>query len=466
VRAALYVRVSAQEQAHGFSPGTQREDVGAWAEREGWDVVATFEDLGESATSLDRPAFQEMVAAADARNFDLLLVKKRDRNARDIADATQTDKWLATRGVRVWSLEEPWTNGDDPQSYLQRGQAYLQADYYSRDLSVKVARGYQARRDRGLTSGRPPLGYRQPDPMQPIVIDEAEALHVRWLFDVYNGGGVSLSKLAVALNQRELRTRPFTASAVQSILENPTYAGYVTYRDEIVGEGQHEALVEPALWHRVQQVRESRRHGSQPRGPKSRPYMLSGVGLHDECGTGLWGQTNRDRIYYRCPLQAKGIPHKCERTVGRAEPIDADLARLIETFDQPDEWSALIAEFISEGREFTDLGAERTRLERKIERAQRALLDGLVGESQARSTIRETRIELAELGEHTDSAPSPEPRIITSLRENWHGFTDGQRREAVSTIFAEVQVDLLRGKIGDFTAHDEFVSMMAVAEGR
>ena len=66
--------------------------------------------MGVSAKNVDRPAFQQMVSEVD--RFERVLVCERSRYARDYGDASTMDKWFAARGVSVWSLNEPYTNGD------------------------------------------------------------------------------------------------------------------------------------------------------------------------------------------------------------------------------------------------------------------------------------------------------------------------------------------------------------------
>lgn len=304
--------------------------------------------------------------------------------------------------------------------------------------------------------------------MLPIAIHEEEAGHVRWLFERYSTGAVSLAQLASELNQRGVKPRYssgyFTKSSVQSMIENATYAGYVTYRDEIERDGLHEAIIDPALWHRVQRVRDSRRRAHGKRGPKTRDYLLAGVGLHDECQTRLWGDNRHGVSYYRCPLQAKGIPHRCERTVSIAKPIDADLARFFERFHIPEEWADVVEVYIAEEERTVDRSAERERLERKMELAQRALLDGYVAEEQAKATIHAARLELAELQIEPENIYDLGARTLLPLVDNWPTFDHAMQSEAVRTIFSSVQVNLSTKQIGEFSVYNEFEPFVEAAE--
>ena len=107
--------------------------------------------MGVSAKNVDRPAFQQMVSEVD--RFERVLVRERSRYARDYGDASTMDKWFAARGVSVWSLNEPYTNGDDPSSFLVRGITDVFSAHYLVDLSHKVKAGH---RSRASTAARRP----------------------------------------------------------------------------------------------------------------------------------------------------------------------------------------------------------------------------------------------------------------------------------------------------------------------
>ena len=81
MRAAGYIRVSTTEQAEeGHSLDAQRRAILDYCQddRRGWPVVI-YEDAGYSGTSEDRPEFQRLLADAEARRFDVVVVWKLDR---------------------------------------------------------------------------------------------------------------------------------------------------------------------------------------------------------------------------------------------------------------------------------------------------------------------------------------------------------------------------------------------------
>ena len=88
-RAALYIRVSTEEQAvHGLSIEAQREALGAWAETAGVQVARHYIDAGISArkSAAKRPELQRLLADVEAGLIDLVVFTKLDRWFRNIAE--------------------------------------------------------------------------------------------------------------------------------------------------------------------------------------------------------------------------------------------------------------------------------------------------------------------------------------------------------------------------------------------
>ena len=68
-RAALYIRVSTEEQAvHGLSIEAQREALDAWAEASGVQVAGHYIDAGISArkSAAKRPELQRLLSDVEA----------------------------------------------------------------------------------------------------------------------------------------------------------------------------------------------------------------------------------------------------------------------------------------------------------------------------------------------------------------------------------------------------------------
>lgn len=206
-RAADYRRVSTDEQAKGHSLSSQADACARYADQQGWELVASYEDAGYSAKSTDRPAFQKMLDDAAEALFDVILVLRYDRFARSLEDWVVTKRALERQGIRVVSITEPIE--DNPMAPILEALHGGLAEWYSRDLAAKVARGHRKRADKGLILGQPPFGYtRAPGDSshEPHVLVPEEAEAVRWAFEAY-AAGWKMVDIADELNRRGFRTR-------------------------------------------------------------------------------------------------------------------------------------------------------------------------------------------------------------------------------------------------------------------
>jgi len=100
-RAALYIRVSTEEQAEeGWSVDAQERALRAFCVSKDWQVVNVFKDEGRTGTNTDRPGFQTMLRTARDRGFDTVVVHKLDRFSRNLEDVMrilgELEKWSVT----------------------------------------------------------------------------------------------------------------------------------------------------------------------------------------------------------------------------------------------------------------------------------------------------------------------------------------------------------------------------------
>ena len=288
-RAVIYLRVSTKEQAErdgdpeGYSIPAQRDAVQRKAESLDAVVIEEFADRGESARSAARPELQRMLRFVAEHNVQYCIVHKVDRLARNRADDVEISLALQAAGVRLVSATE---NIDEtPSGTLLHGIMSSIAEFYSRNLATEVIKGKNQKARTGGTVARAPLGYRnalQIDDMgrdvRTVVLDIERAALVRWAFERYARGGVSVHQLTEELAARGLTTRstpkrpskPIYPTYVHKILVNPYYKGVIAYNGAYY-EGRHEALVTPEMWQKVQGILAYNNTGEKDR--KHRHYL-------------------------------------------------------------------------------------------------------------------------------------------------------------------------------------------------
>ncbi|PYN91096.1 MAG: hypothetical protein DMD89_32060 [Candidatus Rokuibacteriota bacterium] len=87
MRAALYARVSTEDQAEKYGLTSQVHELHVLAAARGYELVvgAEYLDDGYSGVSLDRPALDRLRAAARDKAFEVLIVHDPDRLSRKLA---------------------------------------------------------------------------------------------------------------------------------------------------------------------------------------------------------------------------------------------------------------------------------------------------------------------------------------------------------------------------------------------
>ena len=98
-RAALYCRVSTSDQ----SCARQERDLTAFAERAGYEVIGAFKETG-SGVKAERGERRKVIALAQRREIDAVLVTELSRWGRSTTDLLATLKELQARRVSVIAL--------------------------------------------------------------------------------------------------------------------------------------------------------------------------------------------------------------------------------------------------------------------------------------------------------------------------------------------------------------------------
>lgn len=308
-RAALYARVSLEEQAENYSIKGQLDLLRDFARNRGYEVVAQYVDEGYSGTTGDRPELGRLMKDAGAKRFDILLVYRVDRFFRSLRLLSNAVARLESCGVSLVSATEPFdTSTPFGKFMLQFLGSMAELD---RNIILDRTRVGRMRRAReGYWWGTPPYGYVCDKQAKRLVICLEEVEVVATAFDLYLQPGASLWRVAKDLNALGYRTRKgllWDTSALHDLLANPAHAGEA-YLNRIDGKGklkprdQWIAVKVPAIVSKqaFQQVQDRMRERNLTCGGKKRYfYLLERLGLCGYCGSTLGGSTNDSTRRYK-----------------------------------------------------------------------------------------------------------------------------------------------------------------------
>ena len=300
--AFIYLRVSTAEQAErggdgeGFSIPAQREACIREAESLGAMVVGEYVDRGESARSSARPQLQDMLRALTEMHPSYVIVHKVDRLARNRADDVEITMAVRGAGATLVSCSE--SIDETPSGILMHGILSTMAEFYSANLANEVKKGSLQKAKAGGTVGKAPCGYLNVRKtingreVRTVDIDEQRAPLMRYAFERYADGDISLRDLLDDVTMQGLDTtpgpktpsKPLKLSHFHRLLQHPYYKGFVRYKG-VVYPGKHPALVSEATWNKVQE-RMAQRSNSGEKQRKHHHYLKGSVWC-GSCGSRL-----------------------------------------------------------------------------------------------------------------------------------------------------------------------------------
>ena len=138
MRGVIYARYSSDNQREESIEGQLRENT-AYAKKNGIEIVGTYIDRAVSAKTDNRPEFQRMIKDSAKKGFDVVIVWKLDRFARNRFDSARYKAALKKNNVRVVSATEAISEG--AEGIILESVLEGMAEYYSAELAEKVTRG-------------------------------------------------------------------------------------------------------------------------------------------------------------------------------------------------------------------------------------------------------------------------------------------------------------------------------------
>ena len=300
--AVIYARYSSDNQREESIEGQIRECT-AYAEKNGIMVIKHYIDRAFSAKTDNRPEFQQMIKDSGKKLFDVVLVWKFDRFARNRFDSANYKMILKKNGVHLISVMEPIAEGS--QGILVETLLEGMAEYYSAELSEKVIRGQTENALKGkCTGGTGTIGYKIDDDKF-YHLDPLTSPLVLEAFQRYDNGD-KMVEIVNFLNDKGVRNMlggKMTHSSVNTMLKNRRYIGELSFRDIVVPDAIP-VIVPKDLFDRVQK-RLDKNKRAPACGKADEEYLLTTKLFCGKCGTLMFGEsgtsaTGRTYYYYKC----------------------------------------------------------------------------------------------------------------------------------------------------------------------
>lgn len=346
LRAAIYARVSSEEQREGQTIDSQIAELERFAGEKSWDIAGIYKDEGWSGALLSRPALDRLRDDAARKRFDLVLLNDVDRLARDVAHLGIVKRDLERSGVRVVFRKLP--SDESPTYNLMVNVLGSFAEFEREMIADRTRRGRRHKVEvrQQYLGTIASFGYRYVPKNKAsgqdgyLAVVPEEAAVVRQIYEWVDKESLSANQVVARLNRLSARARKggrWAKSTVLRILRNEMYAGVWYYNKRYSSEPLKPSarsryrrslknsnrlrqraewlpvvlpadlrIVSPDLWQRVQQQL-TKNITFSPRNAKH-SYLLRGMVRCGGCGAAYTGDPNHGRFYYRCLNRCKKMP--------------------------------------------------------------------------------------------------------------------------------------------------------------
>ncbi|MCE7986114.1 MAG: recombinase family protein [Caldilinea sp. CFX5] len=349
--ALIYLRVSSEEQAKGYSLQTQLQQCQQYAAQHAYTVLSVIEDR-QTGEELDRPGLMTLFDFVATKTVHAVITCDPDRLSRGgPAHHAIIQMLLAKHGAKVEYVFSEYVKAslgivlDDTAK--QNLAWYENQQRRARSLQGKLD---VAKTGKVMIGARPPYGYQYRD--GELVLDDEEAAIVqrvyRWLL-----AGESTCTIAKKLTVEGVPTRgdktSFTTkrngyaiwhpSSVRKILHNETYTG-VWYYNKTKSQRANRKLKQtarpmteqvaipvPAIIDRATYEAAQKQlveNQAKLQRTTKHEYLLQGL-VYCACGLCCACKHRRELRYYRCPVKGGQYwKRTCQTRFGvRVERLDA-----------------------------------------------------------------------------------------------------------------------------------------------
>ncbi len=299
-RCAINTRKSSEEglEQDFNSLHAQREACEAYIrsqKHEGWQPIKTvYDDGGFSGGNMERPALKQLMQDIADQKVDIIVVYKVDRLTRALSDFAKMVELFDKHNVSFVSVTQQF-NTTSSMGRLTLNVLLSFAQFEREVTGERIRDKIAASKKKGMwMGGVVPLGYDVKE--RKLIINYPEAEIVRYIFNTYLDLG-SVRLLQENISARGIRSKArsntvkyaggkiLSRGTLYKMLSNPIYIGQIRHKS-ITHAGQHEAIIDQAIWGQVQQLLLQNGSIKEKRGRKTAPSVLSGK-LFDESGQGL-----------------------------------------------------------------------------------------------------------------------------------------------------------------------------------
>lgn len=337
-----------------------------------------FADNGFTGTDFERPEWQRLMEAVQQRKINCIIVKDLSRLGRNYIETGEfLEKICPFFGIRFIAVNDNFdTDTAEANGQLSVSLSNIINDYYAKDISRKVTSALRSKMEKGEYIGSwEKYGYvKSPENKNQLIVNPETAPVVRMIYQwrsegmsymginkrlndmgIPSPGQYKADRGIVTNNNQKPRKILWNKHMVTDILKDITYLGHLAQRkttqclyagipfsrteeqDWIQVENTHEAIIEPELFEKVQEINkkaaaaQKANRGKYDHLPKAKNIYGKKFTCAD-CGSVMKLvrsiSTNKDKVYFtfKCPAHEEHGARAC--TAKRMRKADVDEAVL------------------------------------------------------------------------------------------------------------------------------------------
>lgn len=308
MRAVIYCRYSSDLQREE-SAEAQIRACSEYAEARGYQVIRTYADKavsGKGTKTNKRYQFKQMISDSSKNMFDIVLVHKYNRFARNERDHVNYEGILNDNNVTLIATAEDF--GQGKESIIVKALMRAMSQYYITELADEVRKGHKENALKAMhNGGYAPFGYDVVD--RQFVINEFEAYWVRQMFDcAYKRIGFSGLVMDMAdAGIKGKRGKPIKYPSIYEILRNERYTGtyvYATKSDKFDRRAKKNAIridnaipkiIDREIWEEVQIIMNERKQTG-----KNADHLCKGLVYCSNCGAKMYSHIKDGERTFIC----------------------------------------------------------------------------------------------------------------------------------------------------------------------
>ena len=417
-KAVIYYRVSTTEQ----NCDRQKNDLISFVKAMGYEIVKTYEEKKSATEDMRTRAQLTEMRKLTKDIVDTIFVWDITRLSRKSIDFINLVHEFSEKGINIWfydkSLQTLDSNGKInaiTEMYMYILGLFAQMD--AENLKAKYDSGKEAALAKGYTyTYNTPLGYKIIN--KKLVVDEAIAPFVKEAFELYVSGKsmryitdwFNINKVPL---KRYIDTKVWVKSSVEKILKNTVYYGKGKRKKLINKETGEQliryfdvpAIIDKALWDKAQAQFQLNKTATDK--TRKRNNLLRGLLKCGLCNNNYLVGNSKGLPMYRCCDQYKDTNQKkgCNNGGILLTTADTVIWESIKNSYEQDLYlekynkqrTSYLEQYNANMSKIRNIDEDIDKLEKELERAQRAYVKGLFSELDLEKQTKQTKRDISRM---------------------------------------------------------------------